>query len=132
MGVPVETDPLEALEHSLWEAAGNVGFLRQRLTGMGENPDSAWASLYGEWLDRKARLAKLCLDVGLEERQLRAVERHGKVFAELVLRLLAAPELALPAEKQHIGRVLIGRWMRELEPRAGSPKTEDTGATVMT
>ena len=131
MGVPVETDPLEALEHCLWEAAGSVAFLRQRLTGMGENPDRAWASLYGEWLDRQARLAKLCLDVGLEERRLLVVERSAKIFAELVFRLLAAPELALPAEKQHIGRALIGRWMRELEPHSGLPKT-DSGAPVMT
>lgn len=42
----------------------------------------------GEWVDRAARISKLVVDAGIEERQVRLAERHGQLLAGVVIRIL--------------------------------------------
>lgn len=47
----------------------------------------------GEWVDRAARISKLVVDAGIEERQVRLAEAQGLVLAAIVKRIFARLEL---------------------------------------
>jgi hypothetical protein len=50
--------------------------------------------------DRCARFAKLALDAGIQERQVRLAERQGALIVEILRAVLADPELGLTAEQR--------------------------------
>lgn len=138
LGVPIETDPLDALRDQVRESAGIVAFFRERLqqlkipdvtdpTFAGGGYDSLWhptigglsphilLGLYNEERDRFAKLAKLALDAGIDEREIKVLERQAVLFADLVRRLLDDPSLGLSPEQRQRGRQIAAGHLRLLD-----------------
>jgi hypothetical protein len=135
LGVPIETDPLDALRSQVAESAGIVAFFRERLqqlkvpeAGQSGGLDAIFGpdhtgdlgphillGLYNEERDRFAKLAKLALDAGIDEREVKVLERQGALFADLVRRLLDDPSLGLSAEQRQRGRQIAAGHLRLLE-----------------
>jgi hypothetical protein len=130
LGIPVDrnhpdADPFEALLSSLREAAGNVELLRcevEKLDAAGLVEDgrpTAMVKLYGEWCDRKATVAKQCLDARIDERRVAVAETLGRTVATVMLALIDDPKWNLSAELREAGRVLAPQHLRALG--AGRP-----------
>lgn len=105
-GLPVEVDPHTALLDELHRTAGHVAWLGDlissgRMTAE-QNPTSrvrkvrldqgtlagdiplVWVSLYREERLHLARVAKTCIDVGIEERRVRVAEQTGQLLAGVI------------------------------------------------
>jgi hypothetical protein len=91
LGIAVETTPVESLEAMLWESAGAVCYLRDRVASLGAEitvdefgPGGAHkftahplVMLYNSERDRHAALAAVCIKLGLDERRVRLAEEQG-------------------------------------------------------
>jgi hypothetical protein len=94
LGVPVETTPEEALEAELWRTAGTVAWLGEHLQSVAPEKRvggemGAFARLYSEERTRLTAVAKACVDLGLDERRVSALERAAESFAEVLRRILS-------------------------------------------
>lgn len=133
LGIPVEMDPKRALLEQVWEAAGNVAFLRERVAEMG--PDltlmsqdqigsrlvirddiRAMVKLYNEERDRLAKVAKMTIDAGVSESLVAIARSTAESIAAVVNAVLEG--LELPEEQRERGRVIAGTKLRLLSPRA--------------
>ena len=145
LGVPIDTDPLDALRNQVAESAGIVAVLRANLQllripdvtpKLAENgssvvdvggPDALWGpdhtgdqaqhillGLYNEERDRFAKLAMLALDAGIDEREVKVLERQAVLFADLVRKLLDDPSLGLSDEQRQRGRQIAAGHLRLL------------------
>ena len=112
MGLPVEKHPDQALLELVYEAAGNVAFLReqageygtsvfQMLTAtrkdgevieLGES-ERAIVKLYGEWSDRLARYAKAAIDAGIAKRYVEMAEAQAAAIVRVITSVLDGLEL---------------------------------------
>jgi hypothetical protein len=106
-GGAIDVGPIELLLGMVHRAAGVVAWLRLKVEALG--PDelvengrpSVWVALEAEWLDRAARTAKMALDAGVAERQIRIAERTGAKIAA------ALEEAVEPLELAPAARVLV-------------------------
>lgn len=96
-GLPREVEPHEALLEELHRTAGHVawlgGMVRALEAGELHGPVGGgqwaipreephiWVRLYGEERDRLARVARTCVEVGIEERRVRVAEQIGELIA---------------------------------------------------
>lgn len=103
-GLPVEVDPHEALLDELHRTAGHVAWLAMKVQGLedeklhgpvggGEHSHAreephVWVRLYQEERVHLGRIAKTCIEVGIEERRVRLAERMGELFAAALGRIL--------------------------------------------
>ena len=84
LGVPIDTDPLDALLDMVSEAAGNVAYLRPRVQDVdsthavydraGKPYTNPVLGFYNEERDRLARYSKMALDAGVDERLLKVAQ----------------------------------------------------------
>lgn len=104
-GIPREVDPHTALIEELHRTAGLVtfyGYMAEQLAtddlhgpvGGGQwsipkHEAHIWVRLHQEERDRYARIAKTCVDVGIEERQIRLAEEQGRILANKVRDMLS-------------------------------------------
>lgn len=116
LGLPITTNPQQALLDLVSEAAGNVAFLRAQAGGMGVNltiaasevavrPSGevvevhsrvvtireeirAIVKLYGEWCDRLAKYAGEAIKAGIAEREIALVEAQADLVARVIVRAL--------------------------------------------
>jgi hypothetical protein len=86
-GGAVDVDPITLLLAMVHRTAGVVAWLRLKVESLdpgelldGHRP-SAWVRLEAEWVDRASRTAKMALDAGVAERQIRIAERTGAKIA---------------------------------------------------
>jgi hypothetical protein len=70
--------------------------------------------MLGEWTDRRARLCKAALDVGLDARRVQLEEAKGRVVVEVIMAVLDDPDLGLSPEQRMRGRRVAAARMREL------------------
>jgi hypothetical protein len=132
LGIPMETDPLEALIGQLSESAGIVAIFRERLqalripkAGEGGGLDAIFGpdhtgdlaphillALYNEERERFAKLAKLALDAGVQERQVRVIEQQATLFADLMRKVLDDPTLGLSEIQRQTGRRIAASHLR--------------------
>jgi hypothetical protein len=132
LGVPIEVDPLEALLHQVHEAAGNVAVLRglvnqlhAKVSGWNDDAESAGIAgpnhlgdgaphvlvvMYDKERERLAQMAKLCLDAGVSERQVRIAERQGELLAEVIRGIL--DDLKLTKGQREKAPGIVGRRLR--------------------
>jgi hypothetical protein len=101
LGLPREVDPHTALLEELHRTAGAVQWLgavviadleQDRLVAGGNA--SAYVALWQGERDRLARVAKTCVDVGIEERRVRLAESAGAQLAAVVRAVLDRLELS--------------------------------------
>lgn len=67
--------------------------------------------LEGQERDRCARFAKLALDAGIAERQVRVAEAQGALLADLLRAVLSDPELGLSVEQRKAVPVVARRHL---------------------
>lgn len=120
LGVPVETDPQQALLSQVWEAAGNVAFLRGRVQELetppltlaeagvsdqalprlygpdhlGDNRPHVLWSMYNEERERLAKICKLAIDAGIAERSIAIAEQQADAMVAVVARVLDSMALS--------------------------------------
>ena len=122
MGVPIPADPAQALLEQVWEALGNVAFLRaqvQALQGVSSPSHSGDARahvlvrMYDAERDRLARVCKLALDAGVAERDIARRERLSDAIVMVVTRVLDS--LELPRERRDAAQLVAVSALRELD-----------------
>lgn len=84
---------------------------------LGDGAAHVAVQMLGEWSDRAAKLAKLAIDCGLEERRVRIEEQTGQQLADVIKGTLAAlralVERSLPVE---LRRPMLERWDESVGP----------------
>ena len=82
-------------------------------------------AVYGEWIDRSAKHAKLALDAGVEERKVRIAEQQGELIAQVIRSILG--DLGLNKKQQTDAPAIVRRpcwrWPGEdlPDPAGGLP-----------
>jgi hypothetical protein len=121
LGLPREVDPHTALLEELHRTAGAVQWLAAVVADLERGHvagDSVWVRLYGDERDRLVKVAKTCVDVGIEERRVRLAESAGAQLAAVVRAVLDRLELSdgqrllalqvVPEEFRRLGDVVPG------------------------
>lgn len=140
LGIPIEIDPISGLRQAVWEAAGNVAFLRQQCQALGvelvgsvrsatrdgdlyeaSEEARAMVRLYGEWFDRYVKTCKAAADVGIAEAEIRIAEQQGATFVQVVMAVLGG--LKLPADKMTLARSLFAAEFRKVAPSLATAGT---------
>jgi len=70
---------------------------------------------YNDALDRRARFAKLCIDAGIAERQVKIAEQQGQLIAQVITQVLNDLKIKRTDKVMQV----IGKRLRELEPNYG-------------
>lgn len=134
--LPREIEPHQALLDALYRWAGMVTYLagviaefdsddelKQLSIGAGrekfERP-AVWVDMYGAALKEQARVAKACVDAGIDERRIRLAEEHGRAL-DAVLRgvlgdVFAVLGRVLAAELGGMAAAILERIMRDEVP----------------
>ncbi|MHB8671194.1 MAG: hypothetical protein ACYDAD_11680 [Acidimicrobiales bacterium] len=120
LGLPIEVEPLDALLHSLWEAAGHADWLRRAVEGLDDLTQYGGPTtgrqrhvlheLWSEERDRRARLAGECLKLGIEERRVRMAEVTGERLFAAMQR--AAASIGLDHDSQEAFRLAFADQLR--------------------
>ena len=150
LGLPVDTDPQEAILSAIRWAAGHVEFYRGRIqaldpevlvwgkvkTSQGFGPQGPVdvtdeAAAVNVWLDlydrERDRLAKLCIDavkIGLDERRVKLAEAQATMLADGFRWLLveAGPRMELEDREVSVLGDLIAEMMTRLDAMESGAK----------
>ncbi|MFI5281744.1 MAG: hypothetical protein ACHQ0J_01275 [Candidatus Dormibacterales bacterium] len=131
MGVPVEEHPIEVLLQQVAESNGNVVFLRARVQELNLPEQLTTAAialleLYNQERDRAAKMAKLALDAGVQERQARVAEEQAAQVVDLLRHVFDHPALGLSADQRKQARVIAASRLRLMaSPDAWDRPPED-------
>lgn len=124
LGVPIEVEPQQALLGQVWEAMGNVAFLRakvQALTAihgidhLGDARPNVLVAMYNEERDRLAKICKLAIDAGIAERAIAIAEQQAEAIVAVITGVLDA--LGLPREKRDAAQATAVELLREFGAR---------------
>ncbi|CAN5513848.1 hypothetical protein BH20ACT21_BH20ACT21_25190 [soil metagenome] len=116
-------DPLEVLVTQLTQAAFSAAAYGRMVAGLeqiyrennfGDHVPHVLISMWNEERDRAARFAKIALDSGVQERQVRVAQQQGALLAQVVQRMLEDPEFNLTASQRAAGRMVAARHLRAL------------------
>lgn len=109
-GLPREVDPHEALLEELHRTAGAVAWLQQQVAALElddvthlivtndgaegkleviDERANVWVTLYQAERAHFMRIAKTCVDVGIDERRVRVAEQQGKLLADVIRGVLS-------------------------------------------
>lgn len=122
LGIPVEISPIEALEQSLWEAAGNVAVYRTLVGDLGlsltdeegshvagyRKVPHIFVQMYDSERDRLAKIAKECAALGLDERRVQMAEDQAQRLFGAITRSLNA----IPVEYREVFRANLANEIR--------------------
>lgn len=151
LNVPVPIDPMDALLDELARTNGMIAWLgskvaslqEERETGLGgsemvgpvggasggipEWKPSVWIAMWEDERSHLARVAKLCLDAGIDEKRVRLAEQHGQLLASVVTSVLTKLGIDLEAPKTRTAIresfVTVQGEGRQLEVAASNGKT---------
>jgi len=115
LGLPREIDPHTALLEELHRTAGAVQWLGAVVADLELGHvagDSVWVRLYADERDRLLKVAKTCVDVGIEERRVRLAESAGAQLAAVVRAVL--DRLALSDEQRVLALTVVPEEFRRL------------------
>lgn len=117
MGVPIPADPAQALLEQVWEAFGNVAFLRAQVQSLGSDvftaAGRAIVRTYDQERDRLTRICKLALDAGVAERDIALREHQAEGIVLVVTRVLDS--LELPRERRAEAQLVAVSALQELD-----------------
>ena len=120
-GLPRDVDPHTALIEELHRTAGWVAFLSQQIEsftnatdlrafkggggdGIPEGVPDLWVQMLSTERTHLIKVAKTCVDVGIEERRVQIAEQQGELMAQVIRGLLADLKVAVTPEVQGIVR----------------------------
>lgn len=111
-----EQDPRHPMEHLLDELRWSAAVVEALGLQVGEDTAGAAYRAWSDERDRHARLAKLCLDAGVEERLVRITEQQVARHVALLARVIDATfrELHLPHDVAAKARAVMGEQFRRL------------------
>jgi hypothetical protein len=105
-GLPVTVDPHRALLEELWRTNGHIVWLRNKLSDEGEDAmaesvygaegaymgkqPSVWMKLYAQERTHLAKVARDCVQSGVEERMVRVLELSAEAFVTVMQAQLVA------------------------------------------
>jgi hypothetical protein len=120
-GQELRMDPLEALLWSLHLSASHTEFLRQEIAGVpnGKAHEFRREVLLRQWSDereRLARTAKMALDAGVAERQIKMAERYAELLARLIQSILG--DLNLTQRQREVAPEVVRRHLLALDAPA--------------
>ena len=125
MGEPIEVAPGQALQAMLNLSAGALAWLKAMVANLDpkelERPEvRALIAMYNDERDRMTRVAKVCSDSGLGERQMQLAEHQTEMIGDFLERVMA--HVGLTKEQ----RKLLGPAIRAELPalNAGSFEAE--------
>lgn len=139
-GAPVTVGPVDALLSLLYETAGNVAWLRQRVREspglvvsgkMQREEETALVRLYNDERDRLQRITTDALKIGIAERQVRVYEMQAKVLVTIVKSIIEA--CGLTQEQRQIAVKVAAKALRDYvsatpSPLAAATNTRETAA----
>lgn len=131
LGIPRQVDARTALVEVIWEAAGNVAFLRQQSAELGADLSllsssrsdgeygtivirddvKAVVKLYGEWVDRLATYASTAVKIGLGDQLVQIAQREADVIVRAVTAALDAA--GITGEARIVGQQAAVTVLRE-------------------
>lgn len=114
-GLPRLVDPHTALLEELHRTAGAVQWLGAVVADLKQSQvggESVFVKLWADERDRLVKVAKTCVDVGIEERRVRLAEQAGAQLASVVRAVL--DRLGLSEEQQLLARVVVPEEFRRL------------------
>ena len=125
LDVPVDVDPTEELIEAVWRSAALVVYWSQaREQQMGDVPlmadkagflkPHALIAAYEAAVERLARIAKLAIDAGVAERQVRIVEEQARLMFRAWNKVL--DDLDLTAEQRAAAPAAVRRRILEAAP----------------
>jgi hypothetical protein len=124
-GLPIEVDPQEALVQELHRTAGHVGYLKTLVdqleedklhgkvgtegaaegkTFLAKSEPHVLVRMYQTERKMLERIAKSCIEAGIEERRVRIAEDQGKLFAQVVQGILK--DLNVDATDPDVGKIV--------------------------
>jgi len=133
-----EVDPHVALLDEVYRAAGVVAWLDDKVRALDEG-DMVWGvteevektagefpgtdttraaelNIWVKWWQTErtnlAKVAKMALDAGVEERRVRLAESQGALLADVIRRVLGDPELGLSPQQQAQAAPVVARHLR--------------------
>lgn len=129
LGQSINIHPIEALSSLLSEAWGNVAFYRARLSELGVELFSidkythvettrAVVHMYNAERDRAAKIAKMCIDVGLSDRVVRLQEQQSQAIVSIVYALIEG--LSLTQNDALLARKIASSEIRRLASSTSS------------
>jgi hypothetical protein len=108
LGLPVEAEPTEALLHAVRVAAGDMLRLSEVV-----NDDPALVPLYERSLERPAKVSKMALDVGFDERRQRLAEAQAAAMYRVMQ--VGFKALKLTPEQEATARASMAAELRRIE-----------------
>jgi hypothetical protein len=127
LGLPRGVEPHQALLEEVHRAAGHVAWLAQVVGELDKNQVvhgitrtvqladgtrtvearaavNVWVKLYQEWHDRLVRVAKVAIDAGVAERQVRLAEEQAQQLAQVIRAILI--DLGHDLADEHVREVV--------------------------
>jgi hypothetical protein len=127
LGEPIEdVTAVGALLSELYSSTGHVAWLRQEISGMSEDAlgtleGQAIIRLYDGERDRKARIAKLCTEAGVDEAAVRVAETQVTILGQALARACDTAGLSQPM-RQRLGAALREQLAEaQVQPQAALP-----------
>jgi hypothetical protein len=144
LGLPREVEPHRALLEAVHRAAGHVAWLGEVVGELERNavvhgitrsvqlPDGSrtvearaainvWVKLYQDWHDRLVRVAKLAIDAGVAEREVRLAEAQAQELAKVIRAILG--DLGHDLADENVRKVVRFRLL-EGQGNGGGPEGE--------
>ncbi len=109
LGRPVDVQPHQALVGMLRATAGHVAWLNAEIAELGDLSDhesNMLVRLYGEERDRLTRIAKACLDAGVEEREVELSQRYAEQISKAVENAITTVNGLTTDQRRQFGQVL--------------------------
>lgn len=114
LGEARKVEPYVAVQEALEDHAGAVEWWRQKLVDepAGEKREAAFREFIVQ-VDRKAHVAKIAIDAGVEERRVRIAEQLGSEIGDLFAAVFA--QLKLTADQQKRAPAIVRAQLELLE-----------------
>ena len=130
--VVADKDPRQILLEQVYASYGMVLAARSLLEevepgtlfGAGGEDDGAFVArgkmaMYSEWVDRAAKISKMALDAGIDERLVHLAEQQSNIVVNVLQVVLNNPTLHLDAATQAQVRQLVAQEFRTLSLGSG-------------
>lgn len=125
-GVPIDTDPKNALMGEVRRSAGIAAWLEHRVgqltvDGSGEpllektmfgSQPAVWIKLYKDERAHLARVCKMALDAGIDERLIKVAESQAQQLAQIIQAIFEDPRLGLSEAQQAIVPNVVREHLR--------------------
>jgi len=123
----VNVHPMDHLLDSLHIASNMVAVFSDRLSEhdqrltqssfiTGQDQIHPFATELKDWLKERARISKMCLDAGIEDRRMQQAEYQAHLLVDPALAASNHPDLNLTADQRMVFRKLLAEELRRRRP----------------